>query len=159
MKACFVTQYERAKLIHDGKLAEWRKVCRKRVGSYFFIFSNFCNHAINYFYNTNLIMLRLLYVMMSARFTQKNVGDSTSEQEITEPSPALSDMIYPLDGVTRLIIPGSVREEVAEVLFEQVESHQIDLYLKMVFFKNKLEKSGNSNLFAKLKISCSFFVQ
>ncbi|CAK8673005.1 unnamed protein product [Clavelina lepadiformis] len=119
VKACFVTQYERAKLIHDGKLAEWRKVCRKRVGSYFFIFSNFCNHAINYFYNTNLIMLRLLYVMMSARFTQKNVGDSTSEQEITKPSPALSDMIYPIDGVTRLMIPGSVREEAAEVLFEQ----------------------------------------
>ncbi|XP_076822220.1 actin-related protein 10-like [Clavelina lepadiformis] len=74
VKACFVTQYERAKLIHAGKLAEWRK---------------------------------------------KNVGDSTSEQEITKPSPALSDMVYPLDGVTRLIIPGSVREEVAEVLFEQ----------------------------------------
>ena len=34
--------------------------------------------------------------------------------------PPIPDMVYPLDGNTRLIIPGSVREEAPEILFEQV---------------------------------------
>ena len=36
--------------------------------------------------------------------------------------PPPPDMIYPLDGVSRLFIPGNVREEAAEVLFEQVRN-------------------------------------
>jgi len=51
--------------------------------------------------------------------------DESSEVDARPPIP---DMVYPLDGSTRLIIPGSVREEAPEVLFHQVRTRVLYFY-------------------------------
>lgn len=51
------------------------------------------------------------------KLQKENKGTATTEIERPNPPP---DMIYPVDGKCRLYIPGPIREEAAEVLFQQV---------------------------------------